>query len=234
MPTDERAWRFHSDGDDLAVLLVSFDWRNTKFSVVPVSIFLTKEIVSEYDIGSGDDVFLVGRFINHEGKQQNLPTVRFGCIAQMPFEPVRQDTGFEQESFLVEARSIGGYSGSPVFTFIPALSERENAKDWNVDLKTWDTSKGLAVMRSHGPWLLGVDWGHINDWQPVCDKAGQPVNRADPHALQVTVNTGMAAVVPAWKLAELLYSDPLIEQRNSISAQIQEERKRNPSPATSD
>jgi hypothetical protein len=50
----------------------------------------------------------------HEGRQKNSPTARFGNIAQMPNEPVIIKR-FEQECFLVEARSIGGYSGSPVF-----------------------------------------------------------------------------------------------------------------------
>ena len=56
------------------------------------------------------------------------------------------DTRFPQESFLVEVRSIGGYSGSPVFVFIPPASPREGVKDWVPH----------GILRSHGPWLLGL------------------------------------------------------------------------------
>ncbi len=205
--TDERTWIYHPAGDDIAVTNVCFDPRYFTFSYIQTSNFITKEIVKEMSIGPGDEVFVVGRFINHEGKQQNLPTVRFGCVGQMPNEPVHQDDGFLQESFLVEAKSIGGYSGSPVFVFIPAASEREGVKGWVEEMK---------VLRSHGPWLLGVDWGHINDWTPVCDSAGHPVNKGDPFALQVRINTGLMGVVPAWKLYELLHDQRVVAASQTI------------------
>jgi hypothetical protein len=203
---------------------VAFDPKAYKFNFVPRADFMDSNIVAEMKIGPGDDSFLVGRFINHEGRQQNLPTVRFGCIAQMPSEPIVQDDGFEQESFLVEARSIGGYSGSPVFVFIPPGSLRDGVEDW-VPHK---------ILMGHGPWLLGVDWGHINDWEPVRNELGRPVNPTNPSAMQVKMNTGMMAVVPAWKLAELLDEGPIADHRKKVIAQILEKAKRNPPPATSD
>ena len=105
-PTNERAWIFHPDGDDLVVLPFRFNWRSVKFNYVMTDSFLSKKIVSTFNIGPGDEAFAIGRFVNHEGRQQNLPTARFGCIAQMPLEPIKQDTGFEQESFLVEALGV--------------------------------------------------------------------------------------------------------------------------------
>ena len=72
---------------------------------------------------------------------------------------IRQDTGFDQESFLVEARSIGGYSGSPVFLFIPAMSSRENVENWYPpSLVEWKSGVKYGSLMSHGPWLLGVTW----------------------------------------------------------------------------
>jgi hypothetical protein len=223
-PTEESAWYLHPDGDDLAILLVSINPKGIKFRHVWRSDFLDKKAVSAMSIGPGDETFVVGRFINHEGKQRNLPTARFGCIAQMPWEPIRQDHGFDQESFLVEARSIAGYSGSPVFVWIPPLTEREGVKDWIPH----------KIFMKHGPWLLGVDWGHINDWEPLRDEIGRPIN-PNPKAAQIRLNTGMMAVVPAWKLAEMLDQGPVADAR-----QIQIERAREgmknltPPPATSD
>jgi len=51
----------------------------------------------------------MGRFVNAEGRLRNVPTLRFGTIAQIPIEKVDG-----QVSFLVEARSIPGFSGTPV------------------------------------------------------------------------------------------------------------------------
>lgn len=114
--THNDAWVLHNQGDDLAVhpvtgpgLLYSGNW-------VPEEMLLTEDQVNEYDIGPGDEVFFVGRFVNHEGRQKNWPALRFGNISMMPWEPIRQEeAGIEQESFVVEGRSMGGYSGAPVF-----------------------------------------------------------------------------------------------------------------------
>ena len=147
------------------------------------------------NIGPGDECFVVGRFVNHEGKQKNLPTVRFGCISQMADEPILQNCGYKQQSFLVEAKSIGGYSGSPVYTYIPPGTIRYGVENW-LD----------KILMQHGPWLLGVVWGQINDWMPIMNEQGQPIN-SNPKSAQVMINTGIMAVVPAWKIRETLNSE---------------------------
>ena len=62
---------------------------------------------------------MVGRFVSHEGKQQNSPAVRFGNIAMMQKEKIIDERGVAQESFLVEIRSLPGYSGSAVLIYSP-------------------------------------------------------------------------------------------------------------------
>jgi hypothetical protein len=256
--TEPTAWHCHPKGDDLSVSLIWCDWQSMRYNFVPRDRFIDKDIIKRFNIGPGDEVFVVGRFVNHEGRQQNLPTARFGCLAQLPWEPVKQDTGFEQESFLVEARSIAGYSGAPVFLSIPEFSLREGADDWYPpkietirpdasNTKSFDdirkalstnaasmasfAQKDWGYLRSHGPWLLGVDWGHLNDWEFVRDQHGRPVN-PDPRAMRVKMNTGMMTVVPAWKLAELLDDEPVAKQRAEIIEQIRDIQAN--SPATSD
>ena len=107
-------WFRHPDGDDIAICPIGMEPKFHKFKSMHPNMFLTKEIMAIFDVGPGDDVFIVGRFINREGKQKNIPSVRFGNIAQMPGEPLILD-GKEQECFLIEGRSIPGFSGSPVF-----------------------------------------------------------------------------------------------------------------------
>jgi hypothetical protein len=213
-PTIKGDWVFHPDGDDLAVYsppLETLDLANCRINFARRGGIIDREIFGVMDIHPGDDVFAVGRFINHEGRQRNLPTARFGCIGQMPWEPIKQDTGFMQESFLVEARSIGGYSGSPVF--LHRANFFSNAR--------------LTINRPTfwGPWLLGVNWGHINDWAPVCDASGRPIDPSNPRDMRVRTNTGMMAVVPAWKLAELLDREELARRAHKAEKPREQARR---------
>lgn len=196
--SDDRKWFRHPDGDDLAILLVDFPIRFECTAIdFMTSTFVTKELIQEHDIGIGEEAFSVGRFVNHDGKQTHTPVVRFGNISQMPAELVRQSNGHLQESYLVEGRSVGGYSGAPVFIFIPPWSVRPG--------------RGAAESRQYGPWFLGINWGHLVDWRPVCDALGRPVGAHDPRDMQVAQNSGMMAVVPAWKLFEMInHPDALV------------------------
>jgi hypothetical protein len=236
MPTARRSWETHPDGDDLAACVISFDPMAIKFNHVPRGNFLTKDIVKKFNIGPGDDAFMVGRFVNHEGKQSNLPTVRFGNVAQMPYEPVSID-GVEQEAFLVEVRSIGGFSGSPIFISIPPFSERDGVDDWYpptvfIKGKRPPENFDYGFLSKHGPWLLGIDYAYMNNWSPVCKEDGEPVRPTNPASLQVAANTGMAAVIPAWKLAELLDSGPLAQHRKEVEREVMEYEAKNPPVAT--
>jgi hypothetical protein len=76
LPTEERAW-VSSPGHDVAACLISFDAQAFKFKFIKQEYFITSGIVDRLHIGPGDDVFVVGRFINHEGKQRNIPTARY-------------------------------------------------------------------------------------------------------------------------------------------------------------
>ncbi len=191
LPIRPESWIPHPDGDDIAVCPIELDVQKHRFTSIPLHMFITPEIVTAYYIGPGDDVFMVGRLINHEGRQRNLPTARFGNIAMMPYEPLRHPTGIMQESFVVEVRSWSGFSGSPVFVWITGSDGR---------------LKSFVMTPTLGPWLLGVDWGHILDWEQVYEN-NQRTGAA------VRANTGMTGVVPAWKLVEILNSEELVRQR---------------------
>jgi hypothetical protein len=113
--TNSTDWTAHPHGDDVAVMFFELDPNVMATRNIPTSIFLTEQLVADEDVGVGDNVFMVGRFINHEGRQQNKPSVRFGNISMMPGERIESPHGIEQDSFLIEARSLPGYSGSAVF-----------------------------------------------------------------------------------------------------------------------
>jgi hypothetical protein len=186
MELDERSWLFHPD-HDLAIAPIDLTVERHRVRLVfwPKA-FLTEQIVAQYRIGLGDECFMVSRFIAHDGHQRNTPSLRFGAIAQMPTEKIRFDDGSEQESFLVEARSVAGHSGSPVFVWIPPFSGQAAGR--------------ISGSWISGPWLLGVDHCHLFSQEKVYSRATrQPVN----DDWNVRGNTGMMGVVPAWRLGEM-------------------------------
>jgi hypothetical protein len=213
-PLTDAHWVHHPDGDDIAVAAIAgLDQNVLKFCCVHIKMFATREIIAQLDIGPGDDVFMVGRFVAHDGKQRNLPSVRFGNISMMPDEHVQHPRGYKVESFLVETRSLGGYSGSPVFVHILSASRRPK-----------DTAL-LTPGRPTGPWLLGVDWGHLPIYEKVKEK-DRVTNVSE--GFVVSSNSGQMAVVPAWKLHELLYEERFVMLRKKSDDDIAKDKASNP------
>jgi hypothetical protein len=187
VPLDHVEWIAHPDGDDLAVCPVGLNAAHHRLGWLMPHNLLTKAMIDDLDIGIGDDVFMVGRFVSHEGRQRNLPSVRFGNIAQMPVEPILMEGGFAQECFLVEARSIPGYSGSPVFFILPPqqkspfqmnpeLPEEFKAR-WPETMKRIGYNPKREWPVQVGPFLVGVDFCHLFSRDKIVSElTGKPVN----------------------------------------------------------
>jgi hypothetical protein len=170
---------------------------------------------------------MVGRFISHDGKQKNTPAVRFGNIAMMPKERIVSPHGIAQESFLVETRSLPGYSGSAVFLYSPnamndmSLRRFGKNKAHIPDLFTSKTPGEFedftkVSLSPKGPYLLGVDWCHLNKFNRVLDANGEDTGN------RVEENTGMAGVVPAWKIIDILDSEELVTMREEDEKTVRE------------
>jgi hypothetical protein len=222
-------WFLHPDGDDVAVypleILDGFKWAS-----LPLEWFADHESLKIYNIGYGDDVYLVGRLIAQSGRQKNTPVVRFGNISLPadPAEPVKYGSR-EQEAHLIECRSISGFSGSPVFVTAQRFYSNEEAiQVWEYRQKKHPgiqenrpseisrTPKiGLIYMPwpvSVGPLLLGIDFGHLPHWNEVF--RFPPNTRSQrPTDMKAQSNTGIAGVVPCWKIMDILYTPKLIEKR---------------------
>src|SRR5579863_194044 len=224
LETQADQWHVHPDGDDVAAMPVKIDPGAMKFISLPVDKFVTPELIVAEDIGIGDDTIMVGRFISHDGKQQNTPSVRFGNIAMMVGDPITCD-GRQQESFLVEMRSLPGASGSAVHIYSPAavfdMSRRRGGKDLIPDNKFNlfgpDAAESLdSINRKSlpkGPFLLGIDWCHLEKRTPVM-RAGSQTE------MYIEENAGMAGVVPAWTIIELLNQECFMSARNKADEQI--------------
>jgi hypothetical protein len=74
-----------------------------------------------------------------------------------------------------------------------------------------------------------VDWGHLPNWNTLVFKADKQTPH--PDGLGVNANAGMAGLVPAWKLAQLLHSDDLNMQRKELDETIRELFAKDPSLA---
>jgi hypothetical protein len=92
-------------------------------------------------------------------------------------------------------------------------------------------ARKLQALADNEERLLGIEWGLLNTWEPVCDETGEPVNRSNPEAMQVCTNAGMMGVVPAWKLAEMLDSGPLAEHREEQEKIAMGGMKKNGAPS---
>lgn len=198
IPTKATDWEYHHDeGVDLAACSIAIP---TNVYIFPINIekwFLTQDAINEFKVGIGDETFTIGRFVNHEGEQKNLPSVRFGNISMMPYEPVDYK-GKTHEAFLIEARSIPGYSGSPVFTHIMPFTVRPTEA-------TYEPQKLLEKMLiSYPVWLLGIDCGVL------------PPRKED----NSQYNTSMMVVLPIWKLKELLFQPKFVEQRKQYDVTL--------------
>lgn len=211
-----KEWLVHPRGDDLAACQLTFDDR-VDFEFVSDELFLSKAPLHGVDIGPGDEVFMVGRFVNHGGRVINLPSVRFGNIAMMPEEPIIKSPGQEQESFLVEMRSLPGYSGSPVFVYVLPEFPRPI---YDLHGKITGQAPPSSV---YGPWLLGIDWGHLHTYERLRDAM---TKKPIPETAVVKSNSGMAAVVPCWKLEELLNCKEFKEARDAEERRVRRQLKK--------
>ncbi len=235
-------WFLHPDGDDIAVLpldLSNETLAGFKWWAVPSNRFISHEAIDAYRIGIGDEAFMVGRLVNHEGNQKNAAVMRFGNIALMAdsSEPIRHEYG-DFEGFLVECRSLSGFSGSPVFVTTTQTYRGEDAEkvtkfraDGQIPREAFSDGKeqrfpGQIVLVSteftSDPLLLGIDWGHTPLYRSV------ERNGVRDGSMRVELNTGIACVSPAWKIMEVLNREELVKERRDedkrLKAQKEHER----------
>lgn len=168
------------------------------FTSVPIEHMLTATAIEALEIGIGDEVYSVGLFTEVENTSKNIPILRHGNIAMMPTEQIQTELGFA-DVYLIEARSIGGMSGSPVFV-------RPTAHIATTEMLPDGQFESVIGLRDRTK-LLGIIHGH---WD---------VKEVDINLYSVThdrkrgVNYGIAIVVPAVKLIETLDRPDLKESR---------------------
>ncbi len=169
--------------------------------------------------GIGDEVAVVGLFRFLFNKTSNVPIVRTGNLAMCPYHvriPVSRPY-MNTEGYLIEMRSLGGLSGSPVFiseTVTMQLQESGNS-----------LPKTGAMRGSFG--FLGIAVKH---W----DIKPETLNAAFPEIAVKGkgVNIGVAIITPAYKILEIIDNNPEArdERRKLIEMAKKKEHDEAPKP----
>ena len=89
---DPADWHFKPAWHDLAIAEVHVRLPQHDFSFIDPSMIATPEFIAQTGIGPGEDIFMAGRFVDHDGADTNVPAVRFGNISVMP-QAIPQGTG---------------------------------------------------------------------------------------------------------------------------------------------
>jgi hypothetical protein len=151
-------------------------------------------------IKTGDQIAIIGLFVENYGDSENLPVARFGHIARMPSlvnTPRWRGDAFKSHAFLIECLSWGGMSGSPVVVF----------RDFRINIPKDDGSVLTNVFGA--PCLLGLITGHI-------DRYRRATTRGDYGTIKTPLNTGIAVVTPAAAIDQLLLREDMMERHAEI------------------
>lgn len=198
-------WKYHPTdfSIDIAVLPWAPDLNLIQFKTLPHRMIVTQEHIEEYRIGVGDEVFITGLFTSHYGHERNLPIVRVGNIALMSEEKVYTRELGKIDAYLIEARSIGGLSGSPVFVQLSVP-------------RSFDGGMHLTQTPFHY-YLLGLMHGH---WDIPVSNADLVIED-DPD--RERVNMGIAIVVPAANILEVINQPEIAEIRKKEEKRLRNE-----------
>lgn len=180
----------HNDPNvDIAIIPCLPDQAKYDFKFLPDDMITTKEAYKKLKIREGSEVFFTGQFLHHLGVERNYPIVRFGRVALVTDEKIEWELGKQMDLYLIEAGSYGGNSGSPVFFSLGS-----------------DREPGSIIIGSTIYKLAGIMQGTFLD--------AQKIRVTETKNVPISVSSmGIAAVVPGYKLHEVLFSEEVKKSR---------------------
>ena len=200
-------WIFHKDSQiDVAIMPINPSRYDHKLAhlAVPHVMIVDDYVIENEKIGIGEEVYYPGLFTEHYGEEKNLPVIRAGIISSMPHEKIRIPELGEFDAYLIESRSRGGLSGSPVFVHlggrpIPIPGVGLGGHLFRVYERVLDIKDRVI-------YLLGIIRGHWDEFFEDDD-----------------INMGVAMVIPAINIKEVLEYEELEQMRQT---KIKKRRKR--------
>ena len=163
------------------------------------SLLLTPQKMVQYKIREGYDMFFVGLFVQFYGSYRNYPICRFGHLAMMPDEGISIEGQPPQKLFFMETSAYPGNSGSPAFF----RTERSIPILKTVNLLSSKSGEHDKII------LAGI----VESEYRFPSDIVAPNGRVPAVALE---NAGIAAVVPATHIHEVLFSKDEIKNRKLL------------------
>ena len=189
LPANTLAWAFPTDPSvDLSITPISVDTEKLDIVFLPTTLLLDDAAITQNKVEEGDSVLFTGLFIQMVGQSHSEPIVREGKIAMMPKEKVQTTLRALGDVYLVDSHVFGGNSGSPMF--IDLAGSRNGSLITGINYK-----------------LLGVVSGYVKE------SASFELQTVAAYAGTVDANSGIAVVVPAQKILDLLDAPELKASR---------------------
>lgn len=201
---DDVVWAYHPDKNvDVAATRAYLDPKDWDVGYYEL-LDCVKRVDAPFRVQCGDPISIVGLFRLHSGSTRNSPIAHSGNIALLPdpheLIPVKDRNSGEllhMEAYLVEAQTLEGLSGAPVF-------QREL-----IALRQFGEHNGGPVIAMTGAQLLGV-YSSAWDGEPsaaiVEDRKFSPNKR---------IPVGMGIVVPSERILELVKDHPDLKKHRA-------------------
>jgi hypothetical protein len=210
IPVSKIDWTFHPDPTvDIAIseyTLVNTEWDAGYYVWEDRGIILPDD-----DIWCGDPISIIGLFRLHYGSQRNMPFAHTGNVAMMPDknEPIPVKNVITDKvdlvyGYLVEAQTLSGLSGSPVFAREPFALAVQDPIGGAMPIVYNGTAKFLGLYT--GAW----------DGEPGEILAADRTPRGG-----VRVPVGVGVVVPAEKISELIKESQTLQDKRKQRIQDQ-------------
>jgi hypothetical protein len=232
-------WVFDPRGDDIAVADVTehFVAQGTgrpsyaeapDFTVIPAAWMATRDFVTGYKIGIGEDGFMLGLLSPVAGHPQNVIAARFGNISVVAQDDILIGEAFgrQRPAHIFDMKSRSGFSGSPVFVYrtpdgdlrdansIRFPRHHGSASDMKTlfravnDLQQISDRREEAFIR-----MLGVHVGQYRD-EIEARKARVPeADRSIQDGDRLYIPNSLTIVAPAWSVLDLIERDSFAERR---------------------
>jgi hypothetical protein len=194
----------HDSTDELDVMCLSLK-----------TIGLSPESESWSGISLGDEVFIAGAFVGRVGYRKNIPIIRIGNIAAMPEEPI-DFASPRRPAYLIETRSLGGTSGSPVFLNLQSQRSRGPHPAGWTNTTTQESREPTIFPYLLIGMIISMHGGNYPD-----DFVSE-VDTDIQQAKDVEFNAGIAVALPISIISEIVTSG---RAQKGQMARIDEKRK---------
>lgn len=188
------------------------------------SFFLSSEDEIKDAIGPAEDVFMVGRFINYDGMENNSPAFRFGHISIMDAQ-VKQSTDYVGRMIVLDMNSRTGFSGSPVFIYRTIGSYFFDFEPDKVLVGGGHYLKLLGIHEGQFPelWeLKNKNPDRINSKNSLTweDESSESINTSlFSDGNYISGYSGMTRIIPASCITEVLNLSELDSMRTESNSQ---------------